>query len=146
MRFSLLDLVLGIIACSMGCTGAIALGRREGVASPMIATIAAGVVGYLLITPLLYRVFHLRPLLLPRCPNCGHRDRHWRSIFFDWPIEVVECAICKHQIELHHAPCDRRSSPEAAAFKLKWPHSLGGRWHRANGAGSISPGDRPSNA
>jgi len=88
---------------------------------------------YFVVSSPLYRWLHSQPLLLPRCPICRDRNRHYRTIHLDWPEEVIECATCHARVLLclDGRKCGSRRS-EPIQFCLKWPYSFGGRWRRVS--------------
>jgi hypothetical protein len=88
-------------------------------------------VAYLVVSSPLYRLLHLYPLLLPKCPVCGDRNRNYYCFRVNWPEEIIECASCQQPVELC---CDITKSRAVCGnwprFELLWPYSFGGRWRR----------------
>ena len=127
MRFSVLDLTMAIAINA----GAFLCLRLLFHITNIPVLVVSGAVVYLVVSSPIYRFFHLLPLLLPRCPACGDRNRHYRSCVRSWPREDIECANCHAQITLCHEPkkCDH-NGPEGPRFDLLWPYSFGGRWRR----------------
>lgn len=135
MRARLFDLLLWSGTIAIAATAMLSQATRfRGVISRtgflvLLATFAAVVA--LVVTSLLYRWFRLSPMLLPRCPRCRHRDRHYFCFPQVWPREVIRCANCELEIELRH---DSRHGAEFSSgmprFDLLWPYSFGGRWRR----------------
>lgn len=135
MRARLFDLL--IFAATSAVAATLMLSQAQslrGVVSPtaflaLLAMFAA--IGSLLVTSPLYRWLRIRPMLLPRCPRCRHRDRHYFCFPQVWPREVIRCANCEAEIELCH---DNRHGTESSSdlprFDLLWPYSFGGRWRR----------------
>lgn len=87
MKYSLSDLIIGIVASSFGSIAVSALASFSGF-EPLgqFMLIATGILSYFAITPLIYRKFHLRPLMLPRCPHCKDK-RRW---FYKEPATASE--------------------------------------------------------
>lgn len=130
MRFSIFDLVVFSITSSAISVPLMKFAPLSGLARSLLLLLGT-VSGYLILTSIIYRMFHLYPLMLPRCPYCRAPDRHYRSISQNWPLEVVECAVCSKRIELclisDH--CNQFTS-ELLRFELLWPYSFGGRWKK----------------
>ena len=136
MRFSFVDFALMTVI--LGAAQAVfiwiyrLLHLQKSILAGLMWILILGVV-YLLASSPLYRRLHLYAMLLPRCPVCRGRDRHYYTVSREWPVEVVECAICHSRIELRHAdaPLPERQ-PDLCCFELLWPYSWGGRWRRRN--------------
>lgn len=131
MRFALFDV---IVVIAIGTISAALSHSVLPVADPygrLLVAITSGFVAYVVVSSPLYRWLHLYPLLLPKCPICRDRNRHYWSVQRDWPREVIECAICHSRIGLclDQSKCGACRSQEIH-FCLKWPYSTGGRWRR----------------
>lgn len=138
MRFSIFDLFIGIVVSTLLALLAEFLLHRFAAIKQLILFLgfSLAVPSYLLITSLIYRKFHLRSLLLPRCPHCKDKNRHFwfEKPQFEWPRDVIICAICKTVVDLwYELPQDANVSTSRPSFQLKWPQSWG-RW-RAIGSG-----------
>jgi len=132
MRCSLPDLLIAIAASGPGWF--LGLYLTQGILGRMsvLPSFLLGVVTYLVITSPLYRWFQLRPLWMPRCPHCRHKDRFYYRprIQPDWPVGELVCAKCGKMLELwyddpHPIPPDRG----LVRFQLVWPYSFG-RWRQ----------------
>lgn len=131
MRFSLIDL---LIAIAFMATAAVLTKPFVPVGNPRISLtiqIAAGTILYLLGSSWLYRRLHLFPLLLPKCPVCRDKHRHYMTLSRSWPTETIQCAMCQAQIELRlDRPRSSNSASNMPRFELLWPYSFGGRWRQ----------------
>lgn len=136
MRFTLLDLfiAIGLMAIGMISTGPFAnlIGLSNNWASLAVMIAVSTGIALIASSPL-YRLFHLRPLLLPKCPVCGDRNRHYWCDLKQWPMETIVCATCHTRIQLCHdgTKCQWHDS-SSHRFVLLWPHSFGGRWRRVS--------------
>ncbi len=106
MRARLFDLLLWSGTIAVAATTMLSQATRfRGVISPavflVLLAIFAAIVSLLITSPL-YRWLRIRPMLLPRCPRCRHRDRHYFCFPQTWPREVIRCANCELEIELCH--------------------------------------------
>jgi hypothetical protein len=139
MRFSLLDLLIGMTAVLFGTLGAEGVAHMFGFAmatSPptgIAVGIVAGVAIYLIATPGIYQRLRMRPLWYPLCPTCKDRNRFWRfeAAKPKWPREDVRCFSCDTRLELWYGPkpTDSASGFTTPTFVLIWPQSVG-RWRR----------------
>jgi hypothetical protein len=143
MRFGLLDLLIGCGTAALAAIVGVWLRRFLPATIAFPLSILVGFGFYLLITPPIYRYFHLEPLLLPRCPHCRNIDRLYYAPKAkpDWPISDIYCAWCGKTLELwydnpEHEPPDRG----VVRFKLVWPQSFG-RWRQLP-PGSENSADR----
>ena len=131
MRFSLFDLLIGIVVSTAGFLVGSFLARLASVEQfALLLGLPLALSAYLLITPLIYQRLHLRPLLLPRCPHCKDKNRHFwfEQSKADWPRDVIICGICKTPLELwYEPPHDANVSASMSSFQLIWPQSWG-RW------------------
>lgn len=133
MRARLFDLLLFTTTSAIAATVMLSqVTRFRGVVSPTVfmtlLAIFAAIVSLVITSPL-YRWLRLRPLLLPRCPRCRHRDRHYFCFPQAWPREMIRCANCDLEIELcHDSRYGAESCPGFPRFDLLWPYSFGGRW------------------
>jgi len=127
MRFSLSDLLIAIVCILVGCLAAQFLASAAGIANlPLFAGVALGVLAYLALAPWIYRRFRRRPLLLPRCPRCKDRNRHfgYEKATPDWPRDVVVCAACGTSLELwYESPRRSDISASMTSFELIWLQS-----------------------
>lgn len=75
----------------------------------------------------LFRGFQLRPLGIPRCPNCLPRQNHF-AITNHWPKFVMQCLYCDHTLEawVTDPPTTFGDVPR---FVLRGPRFLG-IWRR----------------
>jgi hypothetical protein len=90
---------------------------------------AIGGAFYLVVTSVLYRRWHLFPLLLPGCPHCHDANRHYYTLSRAWPREIIQCAMCQTKIELCMVPTNIEViDSERPTYELLWPYSFGGRW------------------
>lgn len=132
MRFSLLDLLIGI-GCGTApgaCVGFFIAGLSGHKHLALVMALSLALVSYFLITPSIYRWFHLRSLVVPRCPHCHEKNRwYWyEKAKADWPHDVIMCATCKNTLELwYEVPQDAEISTTMPSFQLLWPQSWG-RW------------------
>jgi hypothetical protein len=141
VRFGLLDLLIAGGAASLpGAIVGVWLQKSLPGAITFLMAFLVRLVFYFLITPPIYRFFHLEPLLLPRCPHCRNINRFYYASKAkpDWPIDDIYCAECGKTLELwyadpEHEPPDRG----VARFKLVWPQSFG-RWRQ------LPPGTKTS--
>lgn len=133
MRFGLPDLLVSIVAFVPGCflgrfiTQTYFAGQLESVI-PWLT----GLVTYLVITSPLYRWFHVRPMLMPRCPHCRHKDRFYYAprVQPNWPVGELICAKCENRLELwYEEPHPTPPNRGLVRFKLLWPYSFG-RWRQ----------------
>ena len=135
MRARLSDLLLWSGTIAVAATMMLSQATRfRGVISPagflVLLAVFAAIVSLLITSPL-YRWLRIRPMLLPRCPRCRHRDRHYFCFPQAWPREVIRCANCELEIELcHDTRHGAESCPGFPRFDLLWPYSFGGRWRR----------------
>src|SRR5208282_1582825 len=105
MRFSLLDLLLVIACCILGCSAAASVARLLGYGllseiRLQLCGFPLGVLFYLVLTPPIYRRFSLLPLFLPKCPHCGVRPNGYRIEESRWASVVAVCAHCQKTTEL----------------------------------------------
>ena len=131
MRFNLLDLLIGIACGVFGAVSGVSLARLANsehlflFLSSLLALLV-----YLLVTPSLYRRFHLRPMLYPLCPHCKEKNRwYWfEKTAPDWPRDVVTCSNCKQSLELWYEATETvQVSTDLLSYQLVWPQSWG-RW------------------
>jgi hypothetical protein len=76
-----------------------------------------------------YRLLHLRPLILPKCPSCGLRH-NYHVPSEAWPVAVLVCPHCGEpfRIVLTGRP-DIAVTPDLPTLGLRWPAFLG-LWRR----------------
>ncbi len=131
MRSSLSDLIIGIVTGSLGGIAGATLARLAGLEHLLLFMFwAFAIPAHFVITPLIYRRFHLRPMLVPRCPRCKDRNRwfYYEKRKPDWPRDVIICSVCKNALELwYELPQDAHVSETMPSFRLVWPQSWG-RW------------------
>lgn len=105
-----------------------AVGPMDGVVGAF-----AGIIIYLVASPLIYRGFKMRPMWHPRCPSCRDANRFWAYSTRkpNWPREQIRCSNCGTMVELWYvgAPSSDSSANSLPSFALLWPQSLG-RWQR----------------
>jgi hypothetical protein len=74
----------------------------------------------------IYRLFRLRPLILPICPHCQNRHGNYHIDSEAWPDGVLICIHCQRPVRLllagNAAPEDVSDMP---VLRLKWPKFLG---------------------
>jgi hypothetical protein len=133
MRCGLVDLLISIAAACVGAFGWLAFVRPERVEGlNFFVILLVGYASYLLITPPIYRWFHLEPLWMPRCPHCRHKDRLYYApkVQPNWPIGEIICANCENTLELwYDEPKPHPPDRGLIRFKLLWPQSFG-RWRQ----------------
>ena len=125
MRFGLTDL---LIAMGLMCGGIGGFGIAHaafGVEGKL--GLLAGLVAYVAIAPVIYKRFHLRPLLLPRCPHCRKRPDSYTILERQWPREVVICGMCQGACELQYVDDSTNSHAHASLPRLilAWPQFIG---------------------
>jgi len=89
------------------------------------------IVVHFIVTPLIYRRFHLRPMIVPRCPYCRDKNRwfYYEKQKVQWPMDIIICASCGMALELwYDLPNAAHISETLPSFRLLWPQSWGGRW------------------
>lgn len=137
MRGSLIDMLIAVVILASVAV-AVSLGVRSAMlpingAVLLASQVVIGTSVYLVVSSLLYRRLHVRPLLLPKCPLCGDPDRHYLTVSWSWPVERVRCCNCSRDVELHLDTFDESSSEaNIPRIKLLWPYSFGGRWRTVN--------------
>jgi hypothetical protein len=134
MRFSLIDLVIQIGCLMLGFPLVITIGWMRGYehlsqgGALLPFGYLSGAIIYLIFSPLIYRLLRLRPLLVPKCPQCGQRPGCGEVIEARWPRFVVICGNCKKKSEIWYVrPADKDISAEIPGVYLGWPQSIG-RW------------------
>jgi hypothetical protein len=145
MRFSLIDLLLGVALGLLGVVPVLVakhfLGWTPTRLSGECLVLFLGAVFYLIASPFIYQRLHLRPLWYPLCPKCKNANRffHFPAAKPTWPREEVVCCTCGCSLELWYGPTpkDAGVSPTSRSFALVWPQSCG-RWRRRD------PPDRTS--
>jgi hypothetical protein len=132
MRFNLIDLGIFCVVVALGSVAAQqVLGLIGNNAISAVVSLAVGFACWLFVSSILYRRRRRLPLLLPWCPVCRDKHRHYWSVSREWPRETVMCAICRSVIELDIGPIsDEPSASDSIRFQLLWPYSFGGRWRR----------------
>ena len=135
MRFSLTDLLIAmgttLTGTFIGVMAAHSIGRPQW---DILSALIFGLLAYLLLTPLIYRRFKLRPLLFPQCPKCKDKNRgyYFASAKPDWPKDHITCAACQTDIDLwYEAPKHQLPSAPKHSFQLLWPQSWG-RWRNVS--------------
>lgn len=137
MRGSLFDmLVAAIIVAAVAVLLAFAVKKAMvpvGRAELIALQVFAGSLAYLALSSPLYRLLRLRPLLLPKCPLCNDPHRHYLSVSWVWPVELVQCCHCGGNTEMHtDKPGDPATRLDVPRADLLWPYSFGGRWRIGN--------------
>ena len=132
MRFRLLDLLVTGVVCLIGAFTGLFIQRHFASSSrdwPFFYGFA--VISYVLLTPIIYRIFRLKALWLPKCPNCGSKHRHyiWHIEESIWPREVIYCGTCKQKIILWYSIIKKKEDTAVPQYLLLWPQSWG-RWKR----------------
>lgn len=136
MRLGLFDLVIAWLIMSpvayigLGVIQLDQMLRSESIG--MLVTAALMVLVYVVLSPPIYRWFHLKPLCFPRCPHCQHKDRFYYApkAQAEWPVGKIICANCGSVLELwYDKPSREPSARGVVRFKLLWPQSIG-RWRR----------------
>ncbi len=145
MRISLPDVILLSLSAATSAIALLPIVLRIPLAN---GNVKLGILYFsafticLVLSSFLYRLLRWRPMLLPKCPVCRWRDRHYQTQSYEWPIEIIECARCRAHIELCH---DNRKHQRARSnlpqFDLLWPYSFGGRWRRVGNSDENRPTD-----
>jgi hypothetical protein len=74
----------------------------------------------------LYRLVHLRPLGLPRCPHCHKLHANYHVPAAAWPRAVLVCVSCGKPTRLcltWRKPVDHNT--DMPSLYLRWPQFLG---------------------
>lgn len=125
MRFTIIDLIILSVFLFLGfLLEEILFNNTE------YLWILIGMLAYILIAPFIYKLFHLRSLTVPDCPNCKPtlKKQYTTAANFRWPKEIVLCSNCGTEIELWYSlPKQRDIGSGRIAFVLSWPYSWG-RW------------------
>jgi hypothetical protein len=87
-----------------------------------------GATFYLIISPPIYRLLRLRPVLVPKCPHCGQLPGRVEVIEVCGPRYVVICGKCNKKFEIWYVrPANKDVSTEVPSAYPSWPQSIG-RW------------------
>ncbi len=131
MRYGLIDLIVFTVIATIASCLTISLLPIGDPRFRLLLMVLNVLIACLVVSSPLYRWLHFQPLLLPKCPVCQDRNRHYWTIHLDWPEEVIECATCHVHIFLclDGRKCGSPRSDEIQ-FCLKWPYSFAGRWRR----------------
>src|SRR5882672_4545533 len=133
MRFSLIDLLIAIACIASGCLAVAGVSYLLGYGHLSEARLQlfgapVSVIFFFIITPPIYRRFHLLPLFLPVCPHCKRRPGGYRVLQSVGPRTLVACGHCGQTIELWwREPAASDVSKTMPSLLLGWPHSVG-RW------------------
>jgi hypothetical protein len=85
-----------------------------------------GLIIYFILSPLIYRLFRLPPLLLPECPNYQKRPNRYDVIEARWPRKIVICRNCNQKSELwYKPPASKDVSKVLPGMYLAWPQTIG---------------------
>ena len=100
----------------------------EAVAVPVMIALGCGAVIFL--SWPVYRVLHLRPLILPICPRCGKRHTNYHVPAAAWPDAVLVCVHCEAPLRLlltRKAPPNPPTDipTDIPTVNLRWPEFLG---------------------
>jgi len=142
MRFSLIDLLIAIACIASGCLAVAGVSYLLGYGHLSEARLQlfgapVSVIFFFIITPPIYRHFHLLPLFLPVCPHCRRRPGGYRILQSVGPRTLVACGHCGQTIELWwRQPAAAYVSKTMPSLLLGWPHSVG-RWRSISGGGSV---------
>jgi hypothetical protein len=96
-------LVMGLLTVSVILLASDAPAAREfGIPFPFEMVGAAVIVlaPTLLVSWPLYKLLHLRPLILPICPHCKKRHGNYHIPAEAWPDAVLLCLHCGHPLRL----------------------------------------------
>lgn len=127
-----------LVIIALLTVGAMLLPAVHAAAEKLDATstwiVAAAIVVMLAPTILLswplYKLLHLRPLILPICPHCKKRHGNYHIPADAWPVAILLCWHCGQPLRLlltRHAPAC--PEPNLVSVNLRWPQFIG-RWHR----------------
>jgi hypothetical protein len=74
----------------------------------------------------LYRLMHLRPIGLPRCPHCRKLHANYHAPADAWPSGVLVCVSCGKPTRFYMSrkkPLDNKS--DMPGLYLYWPEFIG---------------------
>jgi hypothetical protein len=130
MRFNLIDVLIGVALMSIGTLLTLFILGPEPRRYVLPLGLLAGLGGYFVLSPLIYRRFRIRPMWFPKCPACKDKNHWFRFVERkpDWPRDRIVCSACRAKLELwYEPPKDEDVSTTAPSFELLWPQSWG-RW------------------
>ena len=129
MRFSFIDFFIASLSIALGAALTQFLISPSGDVLSIVLRVFVGGILYLSFTPLIYKHFHLKPLLFPKCPVCFNNHRHYQWTDKNWPSIIVKCSNCNSSIQLIFEKIDNsRQHDKTPTFLLRWPQSVGCRW------------------
>jgi len=126
MRFGLIDVLFLSASLTIGLVIGLSLSPRlPGYIRP-IAVPLAGLSMYLALVYPFYRGLKLYPMILPRCPCCGHFQDGFHIWDEFWPKIIFRCPTCAGEFVVWHngKPGDQETW-ETPVLVLKWPYALG---------------------
>lgn len=94
----------------------------------ILLALISGALAYLLLAPLIYHRFKLRPLMFPQCPKCKDKNRgyYFASPKPDWPHDRITCTACQIDIDLwYEAPKQKPSSASKPSFSTNLAAIMG---------------------
>ena len=126
MRFNLIDVLIGVSLMLVGTSLTHFTLGFEPRQYLLPAGLLAGAITYLLLSPLIYRRFRIRPMWFPKCPVCKDKNRWFRFVDRkpNWPRDRIVCSSCSADVELwYERPNKADVATTTPGFELLWPQS-----------------------
>lgn len=130
MRYSLIDLLFGIVCVTSGSFLMFLVAPPPPLPQhpPLtwhVEGFACGLGVYLALVYPFYRGLKLYPMLLPRCACCGKYTNGFH-VSSGWPRIIFHCPLCEGEFVVwHNGKPGKEETWDKPVLALKWPYALG---------------------